>query len=219
MRRRISLRLDKRMGKRMGNDRSREGSRWAALAWWLLMAGLLALGVGTDPIAWAAPHQRPAGQTVPTATPTFTPDPPADRRPRTDDGGLPTATPAPSKSAQSTAVPASTITPGLQPSPAPTAILAASPTPPQPGPSAVRQMPPSSSAALAPPALAVQPGRAVRLPAPKICASPGTPSAEIRLSPVLKENTPLSLAWLAALGCGTVLLGFGLLLLFRSGVW
>jgi hypothetical protein len=86
----------------------------------------------------------------------------------------------------------------MQSSPAPT-------TPREPAPTAAWQT--AEAVGAAPAALhALQP-----------CAPAITPAAAVSLPPVYDAGGPFSLAWLALLGVGTMLVGLGLVLIFRKG--
>lgn len=49
---------------------------------WLILAGILVLGLVTKPDLWAAPGQSPARQTVPTRTPEQPPTPEPTKKPK-----------------------------------------------------------------------------------------------------------------------------------------
>lgn len=59
---------------------------------WLILAGILMLGLVTKPDLWAAPGQSPARQTVPTRTPEHPPTPKPTQKPKPKDPD-PTAAP------------------------------------------------------------------------------------------------------------------------------
>jgi len=82
-------------------------------ALWLVLLGILAMGLVVGPDMWAAPEQNPARQTVPTRTPPSPPSPPTRTPP-----SPPTQTPP--------SLPTSS-SPADQPTSAPTAAMGAIP--------------------------------------------------------------------------------------------
>ena len=76
---------------------------------WLILAGILILGLITKPDLWAAPGQSPARQTVPTRTPELPPTPEPTKKPKPknpDPTAVPEVTPtAPSVVAEGASVP------------------------------------------------------------------------------------------------------------------
>ena len=76
---------------------------------WLILAGILILGLITKPDLWAAPGQSPARQTVPTRTPEQPPTPEPTKKPKPkkpDPTAVPEVTPtAPSVVAEEASVP------------------------------------------------------------------------------------------------------------------
>jgi hypothetical protein len=76
---------------------------------WLILAGILVLGLVTKPDLWAAPGQSPARQTVPTRTPEQPPTPEPTKKPKPenpDPATMPEVTPtAPPVAAEGASVP------------------------------------------------------------------------------------------------------------------
>jgi hypothetical protein len=173
------------------------GLPWLAVC--LLTAAVWALAVGTGPIVWAGP---PA-QTVPKATPART--------------RAPTPTPVegqPSLPAE-TLVPPAAI-PGLPASGTPAASAqppVGTPAQSPPAPTVPRESAPTAAWETAEAAVAAPP----TLPAPQQCAPAITSTMTVSLPPVTDSGGPVSLAWLILLGVGMMLVGLGLVLVFRKG--
>jgi hypothetical protein len=181
------------------------GDRWAALILCALVLFLWGLAVGSDPTAWAAPGQSPAGQTVPTLPPTSAPPQPSSAPEAGRQEALPSPTPipatpsppltAPATSAGSTAVPKLLVT-ATQEMPAATPV-----TP------AARYRPPPTP----------EPAFFRALPGPRACAPAITPETRMALPAIYEEHRPLNLLWMLPLGMGMMLVGIGLALIFRAG--
>ncbi len=188
------------------------GLAWPVLC--LLTVILWTLAVSADLIAWAAPNVGPLGQTVPTVTPVR----PQPSTPTTsEEPTLPAASVQPPVGTATSAVRLDTPAPGTPAASAQPPVGGAQPsfeTPTQPppaltptreaAPAAVWQ--PAETAGAAPP----------ELPASQQCAPAITPAAAVSLPPVFDSSGPASLAWLALLGVGTMLVGLGLVLISRK---
>jgi hypothetical protein len=181
------------------------GDRWAALILCALVLSLWGLAVGSDPTAWAAPGQSPAGQTVPTLPPTSAPPQPPSAPEDGRQEALPSptlvpATPSPTlaasaTSAESTAVPELRVTATQEvPVATPATPAARYRLPPTPAPASVQA-----------------------LPGPRACAPAITPETSMDLPPLYEEHMPSSLLWMLPLGMGMTLVGVGLALTFRAG--
>jgi hypothetical protein len=181
------------------------GDRWAALILCVLVLSLWGLAVGSDPTAWAAPGQGPAGQTVPTLPPTSAPPQPSSAPEDGRQEALPSPTPipatpsatltAPATSAGSTAVPKLPVTATQE-------VPAATPVTP-----AARYRPPPTP----------EPAFSGALPGPRACAPAITPETSVDLPPLYEEHRPSSLLWMLPLVMGMTLVGVGLALIFRAG--
>jgi hypothetical protein len=186
------------------------GDRWAALILCALVLSLWGLAVGSDPTAWAAPGQGPAGQTVPTLPRTSAPPQPSSAPEDGRQEALPSstlipATPsatltAPATSAGSTAVPESPVT-ATQEVPAATPVTPAARYRTEPA-----EAPPTP-----------EPAFSGALPGPRACAPAITPETSVDLPPLYEEHRPSSLLWMLPLVMGMTLVGVGLALIFRAG--
>jgi hypothetical protein len=170
---------------------------------WALAVQMGGHALGAGPIAWAAPQAGPLAQTVPTVTPIR----PRPSTPASSEEQPSPPVPPASASPAATATPA--VTPGSQARGTPMATPGQSP----PTPIATRESAPTTAwqtaeaIAGAPPAL----------PAPQQCAPAITPAAAVSLPPVYDSSGAFSLAWLVLLGVGTMLVGLGLVVIFRKG--
>jgi hypothetical protein len=186
------------------------GDRWTALILCALVLSLWGLAVGSDPTAWAAPGQGPAGQTVPTLPPTSAPPQPSSapedgRQEVLPSPSLMPATPSPTltasaTSAESTAVPELLVTATQE-------VPVATPATP-----AAQYRPQSAVVRPAPGPAFIQ-----ALPAPRACAPAITLETRMDLPPLYEEHRPSSLLWMLLLGMGMTLVGVGLALIFRGG--
>jgi hypothetical protein len=180
------------------------GDRWAALILCALVLCLWGLAVGSDPTAWAAPGQSPAGQTVPTRPSTAAPPRPSSaaedgRQEAVPSPTLVPATPSPALAASATSA-GSTAVPEL---PATATQEVPAPTPATPA--ARLRLPPTP-----------EPSFVQALPGPRACAPAITPETSIDLPPLYGEHRPSGLLWMLPLGMGMTLVGVGLVLIFRA---
>lgn len=186
------------------------GDRWAVLILCALVLSLWGLAVGSDPTAWAAPGQGPAGQTVPTLPPTSAPPQPSSAPEDGRQEPLPSSTLIP-------ATPSLTLTASATPT-ASTAIQPPTVTATQEMPAATPATPTAfyrPEPAMVPPT--PEPVFGGVLPGPRACAPAITPETSMALPSIYDEHRPSSLLWILTLGTGITLVGVGYALIFRAG--